>query len=255
MLKAGLASVTLKTKTPEEVIRLVADSDISAIEWASHVHAHEGDVALCKQILTMTHDAGLEVSSYGSYFRLGTGTDIVPFLESAAALETNQIRIWGGRESSCDLSPAQRKALVEESVAIAEKAASYNITLSLECHPNTVTDTLESQLLFLNEVNMPNFCTYWQADTALPMDARTTSLQSVYASGKLTNLHLYWYNAAHERRLLEEGKEQLTQWLSLFKNDSLPRYALIEFVKDNTDENFLRDAKTLASIVSTVNTL
>ena len=54
MLKAGLASVTLKTKTPEEVIRLVAESDISAIEWASHVHAHEGDVALCKQILTMT---------------------------------------------------------------------------------------------------------------------------------------------------------------------------------------------------------
>jgi len=249
MLKAGLASVTFRTKTPEEVIRLVADSGLTAIEWASHVHAHEGDTQLCKRIGEMTRDAGLEVSSYGSYFRLGTGKDIIPYLESASALETNQIRIWGGSQGSADLSPEQRKALVEESVAISEQAAKYGITLSLECHPDTVTDTLESQLQFLQEVNKPNFCTYWQAETSAPMEQRTHSLQAVYASGKLTNLHLYWYNSAHERSLLQEGKEQLAQWLSLFKDDPIPRYALIEFVKGNTEESFLLDAKTLTSIL------
>ena len=255
MFKAGLASVTFKTKPFEEVIDLVAGSGITAIEWASHVHAHEGDTQLCKRIGEMTRNAGLEVSSYGSYFRLGAGTDIVPFLESASALETDQIRIWGGKQGSADLSPEQRKALVEESIAISEKAAKYGITLSLECHPDTVTDTLESHLLFLKEVDQSNFCTYWQAVTRDPVEQRTQALKAVYASEKLTNLHLYWYNEQHERALLQEGQDQLTQWLSLFKDDPTHRYALIEFVKGNSEENFFQDAKTLASIVNTVNSL
>ena len=255
MLKAGLTSVTFREKTPEEVIRLAAQAGLSGIEWASHAHAHQGDIALARDIARMTREAGLEVSSYGSYFLLGSNQDITPFLESAKALGTDQMRIWGGDTGSADLTYDQRQAMIEESQRISQKAAQYGVTLSLECHNDSITDTLSSQILCLFEVNRPNFCSYWQADLVLPLEQRLHTLRTLYATGKLTNIHLYWYNLQKEQQLLQVGAEYITNWLSLLKDDSATRYALIEFVKDGTEENFFLDAKTLLSIVDTVNHL
>jgi len=255
MLKAGLTSVTFREKTPEEVIRLTAEAGLSGIEWASHTHAHQGDVALAREIARMTRDAGLEVSSYGSYFQLGTDRDITPFLESAQALGTDQMRIWGGNTGSADLTYDQRQALIEESQQISQKATQYGVTLSLESHNDTITDTLSSQVLCLFEVNRPNFCSYWQAALELPLEQRLHTIRTLYATGKLTNIHLFWYNDKREQQLLREGAEYITNWLSVLKDDPATRYALIEFVKDGTEENFFQDAKTLLSIVDTVNHL
>ena len=253
MLKAGFASVSFRKKTPKEIIELTAKAGLDGIEWASDAHVHEGDVKLAREVADMTKSAGLEVSSYGSYYALGSKQDITPFLESAAALGAKQMRIWPGHEPSCYLSHERRMMLVDGAINASRKAAEYGITLSTECHSYSLNDNPASQALLLLEVNEKNFCTYWQALTEIPLEQQMHSLKAIYATGKLTNLHVYWIDDKRERCLLEDAKDIWAERFSLFKNDDTVRYAMIEFVKDDADENFYRDAKALRELIDSAN--
>ncbi len=256
MLKAGLCSVTFRNKTPGEIIEIASKAGLHSIEWGSDVHVPEGDVNLAREVKKMTEDAGLETSSYGSYFRLGTKTDIVPFLESAKVLGTDEIRVWAGGSPSAYLLPDARAALVREAKEISRKAADYGITISTECHAHTVTDFPESQLFYMLEVNEPNFRTYWQALLQVPEDKQMHSLRTIYASGKLTNLHVYYFRtfeSGREQLLLSEATDIWTERFSLFKNDETVRHAMLEFVRGGSDESFIADAKTLVELINQAN--
>ena len=256
MIKSGLCSVSFRSKTPEEIISLAAKAGLSSIEWASDAHVNEGDVNTAKEVKKMTEAAGLEVSSYGSYFYLGKKMDIVPFLESASALGTNEIRIWAGKSPSAYHLPEQREWLVNEAKDISRKAADYGITISTECHANTLTDTPESLLLLMDEVGEPNFRTYWQALLHIPENEQLSSLKAVYASGRLTNLHVYHFNCweyERDQRLLSEAYDTWLERFMVFKNDDTVRYAMLEFVRGGLDESLLADAKTLNALISATN--
>ncbi len=256
MLKAGLCSVTFRNKTPGEIIELSSKAGLHSIEWGSDVHVPEGDVKLAREVKKMTEAAGLEVSSYGSYYRLGTKADIVPYLESAKELGTDEIRVWAGGLPSAYFLPDARVALVREAKEISRKAAEYGITISTECHAHTITDTPESLIMYMLEVNEPNFRTYWQALSHIPEDKQMHSLKAVYALGKLTNLHLYYFKyfeGAREQTLLSESTNIWTERFSLFKNDEKVRHAMLEFVRDGSDESFIADAKTLVELINQAN--
>lgn len=256
MIKSALCSVSFRSKTPDEIISLAAKAGLSAIEWASDAHVQQGDIALAKEVAKKTRDAGLEVSSYGSYFRLGSNTDIVPFLESAAALGTNEIRIWAGFNPSSYHNFTQRAALIREAKEISRKASEYGITISTECHANTLTDTPQSLIYFMHEVNEPNFRTYWQALLQVPEDEQLHSLSTIYASGKLTNLHVYYFKQfenSREQTLLEDAYDIWKERFAIFKNDDTVRYAMLEFVRNGADESLLSDAKTLNALLNEAN--
>ena len=256
MIKSALCSVSFRSKTPDEIISLAAKAGLSAIEWASDAHVQQGDIALAKEVAKKTRDAGLEVSSYGSYFRLGSNTDIVPFLESATALGTNEIRIWAGFNPSSYHNFTQRAALIREAKEISRKASEYGITISTECHANTLTDTPQSLLYFMHEVNEPNFRTYWQALLQVPEVEQLHSLSTIYASGKLTNLHVYYFKQfenSREQTLLEDAYDIWKERFAIFKNDDTVRYAMLEFVRNGADESLLSDAKTLNALLNEAN--
>lgn len=256
MIKSALCSVSFRSKTPDEIISLAAKAGLSAIEWASDAHVQQGDIALAKEVAKKTRDAGLEVSSYGSYFRLGSNTDIVPFLESATALGTNEIRIWAGFNPSSYHNFTQRVALIREAKEISRKASEYGITISTECHANTLTDTPQSLLYFMHEVNEPNFRTYWQALLQVPEVEQLHSLSTIYASGKLTNLHVYYFKQfenSREQTLLEDAYDIWKERFAIFKNDDTVRYAMLEFVRNGADESLLSDAKTLNALLNEAN--
>ncbi|MBQ8004265.1 MAG: hypothetical protein IJ299_04145, partial [Oscillospiraceae bacterium] len=180
----------------------------------------------------------------------------VPFLERAKALGTDEIRIWGGVMPSSYLLPDARAALVREAKEISHKAADYGITISTECHANTITDTPESLLFYLFEVNEPNFRTYWQALLQIAPEQQMRSLRTIYASGKLTNLHVYHFKTfetSREQMLLSEAKDIWTERFSIFKGDDTVRHAMLEFVRGGTDENLIADAKTLVELVNRAN--
>lgn len=257
MVKTGLCSVTFKQKTPRTIIELAANAGLSGIEWISSVHVKEGDIYTASEVRKMTKDAGIEVAAYGSLFRLGKDMDIIPYLESAKALGASEMRIWaGGEKPSVEFSADERKEIIRQARSASEKAAEYGISLSTECHDNSLTDCIKSQLAFMEEVDRDNFNTYWQELLTLPESEQLPSLKSVHNSGKLTNIHVYQYklfDGGRERRYLSEGFEKWKERFSVFANDTKTHYAMLEFVRDDSVESFVEDAKTLCKLAEYAN--
>jgi len=255
MIKSGVCSVTFRDKEPKEIIEIVSKAGIQSIEWGSDVHVKAGDVKTAQKVREWSEDAGVDVSSYGSYYRLGMNHDVAPYLESAKALGARQIRIWGGLNPSSYMSFDVRLELIREAKEISRMAAAYGISLSTECHSGTVTDIPESLLYFMYEVNEPNFCSYWQELLHIQEERQLHSLKTLYSSGKLTNLHVYQFDNMKMQRkqtLLREGRDKWMERLMVFKSDIQTRYAILEFVKDGDLESFIDDAKVLTEIIEKV---
>lgn len=249
MLKTGLASMTFRNKTPDEVIEITKRAGLSAIEWASDAHVPPGDTQTAKGIGKKTRESGLEVSSYGAYFRLGNGEDFAPYIESALALGTNNIRIWAGVHGSDEADKAKRTEMVLEAKRISALAANVHMNISLECHKWTLTDTLESHLRLLSEVDMPNFLTYWQTRADIAPTAQPDDLWAIMQTGRLTNIHVHSYNENGEQTLLGQGNVDWKQCLDLVRADPALHYVLIETVLGRDDESFMHDAEVLRKLV------
>ena len=130
------------------------------------------------------------------------------------------------------------------------------ICVSTECHDLSLTDCTESQLLFMNEVGMPNFRTYWQMLFSLSDDEQIKSLRAVRESGMLTNIHVYQYKVtedSRERKLLLDGFDVWSKLFSLFEGDETERFAMLEFVGGYPEESFFEDSATLIKLADISN--
>ena len=96
----GLVSVTYRKLSPADVITRAVEAGLSCIEWGSDIHVPQTDPVYARHVGDMTREAGLTVSSYGSYYRLGAGQDFAPYLEAARALQAPVIR--KSPAGSCD---------------------------------------------------------------------------------------------------------------------------------------------------------
>lgn len=147
MIRGGLTSVTFRQLSPLEVIKLVERSPLTYIEWGGDVHVPHGDIKLAEQIYQMTVDGGLKISSYGSYYFVGesepTGLSFQKVLDTAIALKAPVIRIWAGRKGSMETDEFYRNMVIEDSLLIADMAASEGIQLAYEYHAGTLTDTID----------------------------------------------------------------------------------------------------------------
>ena len=232
MIIPGLVSATFKTESPDFVLAALKKADLHAVEWSENWHIPAGDTALARDLRERTLAQGAEIAAYGSYYRLGQNSDpakdFLPTLQSAAALGAPLIRIWGGGTASSELDADTRKELAT------------GIKVALEWHKNTVTDTNESGLSFLGEAAADNLYCLWQPTVALNMDERCAGLDMLEARGRLLNLHVYYWLEG-KRRPFAEGLDEWRRYLQ-HVNRNEKRYGLLEFVLDNTEEQFLEDA-------------
>ena len=240
MIVPGVVSATFKKRSAEEVIALAVKAGLKAVEWSEGFHVTCGDITGASHLAALTAINGLEVAAYGSYYRLGAGMDFTSRIRTAKALGAKVIRIWGGEKASEALGADERSALVLEARRISSQAGGEGLTAALEWHKNTVTDTNESALRFLDEVDSPYLRTLWQPTTALSVEERTEGLKAVGA--RLVNLHVYYWDE-NGRLPLSGGKDD---WLGYFSAvDGNDHYALLEFVKGDSPEQFLEDASVL----------
>jgi sugar phosphate isomerase/epimerase len=245
MLRSGVVSITLKEKTAEELIRLAVKAGLAGIAWSENYHIAAGDLSVAARLRTETESAGLKVVSYGSYFRLGTeenfGEVFKKTLATARELGAPAMRVWAGNKSSVDVSREEFKRIVRESAIIADMAAEFDIKVAYEWHGNTLTDTNESAMKLLGAVNNKNLYCLWQPSAHLDEAGRREGLGLL--KDKLLNIHTYYW--VDKRRCpLEEGK---TAWREYFKliDRTADHYLLMEFVKDDSEEQFLKDAAVL----------
>jgi len=252
-VKTGLVSITFRNKTPEEIVTLVKKGGLDGIEWGGDVHVPHGDLNTAEQVKKMTLDAGLEIASYGSYYRAAyseTAEQPIKFsevLKTAIKLNAPTIRVWAGVKGSAASTQEEREAVIADLRRIGSLAAQEGITISLEYHGGTLTDTNESAQQLIKEVNHHNIRLYWQPSNGKDFTYCIEGLKAII--NDVSNVHVFHWaftpDNKIERRPLAEGKAVWMEYLKELKKKSVDRYAMIEFVRNESDQQFLEDAATL----------
>lgn len=252
MIKPGLVSVTFRQLSAEELVALAAQANLQGIEWGGDIHVHPDNISRAREVRQITRDAGLEVASYGSYYRLGHSdpAEFSPVLDAAVALGAPVIRVWPGRKASADADVQYRANVVADSRRIADMAAKAGIAIMYEWHMRSLTDSNESGAQLLNEVAHENVWTSWQPLVQESLPYNLEGLRAIL--DKLYHLHVFHWAANGEqleRRALADGANNWREYFAAVNTTGRTHFALLEFVADDSPENFLRDAQTLLSLL------
>ncbi|WP_434452143.1 sugar phosphate isomerase/epimerase family protein [Lentzea sp. E54] len=242
MLIPGLVSVTFRQLTVPEIGELALECGLQAVEWGGDVHVPPGDFEAARRAL----DTGLKVAAYGSYYRAGVSDrgDLAAILETAAELDAPFVRVWAGRSGSAECP--DRGPVVEALQHAVEHAEAMGTRIALEYHPNTLTDTLDSTVQLLDEVD--GVVSYWQ-----PVGGQDvfSAVHEVRTLEPVTAHVFSWGPGGFTDRLPLAGRRDL--WkpvLAELARDGVERNALLEFVLDDSPEQFREDAKTLLSYIT-----
>jgi 3-dehydroshikimate dehydratase len=250
-LALGLCSVTFRALGVPQVLELCAQEGIEGIEWGADVHVPVGDLSRAQTVAEETRAHGIAVASYGSYIEVGAAPldTFAPILETAVALGAPNIRVWAGRRgvASQDVPPDERARCIADLRAMAEQAVHAGVTLSLEFHRLTLTDSLESTLDLLQRVQHPAVYTYWQPRGGIGIAEATDELSVLHPW--LSHLHVFNWNAERERFPLAPAEPFWRAVLAHVAAAPDPRFAtrwaMMEFVRGDDPAVFPADARLL----------
>jgi 3-dehydroshikimate dehydratase len=248
MIKTGLTSVTFRKLQPEEIIPLVKKAGLNGIEWGGDIHVPYGDLQRAGEVGRETRDAGLAVSSYGSYYRVGCSDNPVPFeqvLDTAVELQAPVIRVWAGDRGTEKADPTWWGQVKADGRRISGLAKQAGVHLAFEYHEETLTDSTMSACRLLREIDRENFKSYWQPPMDLEFTQRLASLQDI--SPWLSNIHVF-HSASNRLLPLNQGEGEWLRYIEMIKAVPGNRYCLIEFVAGESADQFLEDAQSLRRI-------
>ncbi|WP_426996055.1 sugar phosphate isomerase/epimerase family protein [Pseudarthrobacter sp. N5] len=241
ILTTGICSVTLRDRAIEDVAAAASAADLAGIEWGTDVHIR--DAASADQARELTAAADLQVLSLGSYYRVGSLGDFDALVSLAARLGARRIRVWAGEAGSAESDDVIRASVVEDAQRIAGLAASHGLDIAFEYHGGTLTDSVESTLKLMEEVDRPNVGTYWQPAVGLSDQEAIASIHRVIRYVRGVHCFSWW---PQRERLPLAGRRQLRQSIAdILREHGRPTDILLEFVADDLPENVLRDAAFL----------
>lgn len=251
MIAPGLTSVTFRNLTPQEVIRLALEAGLMGIEWGGDIHVPPGHMDQAVEVYDLTRRAGLYVSSYGSYYTVGkskeAGNSFKDVLQTAKALGAPLIRIWAGDQGSSESSPGYRNKIIKETLEIAENAGELGIRLAFEFHENTLNDSYEACFELLTDLNHPEVNTYWQPLHGAGPDINGAGIDMILPW--ITGVHVFhWWPSAEVRLPLRQGEGDWEAYIRRLSGIPRTVFGSLEFVKDDSSEQFLEDAYTLLKL-------
>jgi hypothetical protein len=253
MIYSGLVSITFRQISPREIVDLVVRAGLAGVEWGGDIHVPHSDLRRAREVRRMTQDAGLQVTAYGSYYRV-EHDDPAPFepvLATAVELGAPAVRVWAGTRGSAEADAAYRAEVIDLSRRIADMAASAGVTVAYEFHADTLTDTNVSARNLLETVAHGNVKSYWQPPRGSEVAYNLDGLDAVLPW--LLHAHVFSWGAAGERLPLAAGEEGWMQYLHKIAFSGRDHFAMLEFVQDDVPESFLRDAVTLKRWLALVN--
>lgn len=249
MILPGLTSVTFRSLEVDEIIDLCEKNGIKGIEWGGDIHVPPGDLSQAAKTQELCHEAGVQIAAYGSYYRAGCvdpqNQDFSEVLATATALGAPCIRVWTGPKGPDDTSPDLFEKVCQDLFRIADLAAEEGIRVVLEHHAKTLTETNTSLRELLDRVDHPKVEMLWQYQ---PHRSQAENMESLeICLPRLANLHVFYWTDALERRPLCEGSDFWSTVLDRVHSTEKKkrRFALLEFVRDDSVEQFREDARTL----------
>ncbi len=262
MIYPGVCSLTLGQLSPAEVVTLCKETGLTHVEWWGRDNGHVpmGDVATAASVGEMTREAGLTIPTYGSYYCVGEseaqGLAFDAVLKTAIALGAPAIRVWAGTKGTDTVTPEQRRAVIDDSLRIAELCAEQGITVVFEYHQGTLTDSNASAVALAAALEHPAIAFGWQPRTGVPVAENVAGLQGLLP--RLGTLHVFnWTKndaGNHVRHPLDEAMDEWRGYFDLVAASGRDHVALLEFVENNSVEQFRRDAETLRRLVALLDT-
>ena len=248
--------MSFRDQPAEVLIEEVAQAGLSGIEWGGDIHAPHGDTSCAERLYQQTRNAGLHVAAYGSYYRLGetdNNPDMHAVLDSALALRAPTIRVWAGKQASESADEAYRQCVIEDARRFCRLAHTHGVRICLEYHGNTLTDRIDSAVELLEALDEPNLDTLWQPPNGQTDEHCMKSLMSVL--DRLSNVHVFHWGpeGGKDKRALAEGEERWEHFLKPISSLPGERWALMEFVKDGTLQQFREDARVLIRLLGEEN--
>ena len=222
---------------------LCVKAGLKAIEWGGDVHVPAGDIDTAQRVRTLCELYGLETCAYGSYYRVGDDmSEFERCLDTAVELGAPVMRVWCGRMGSSQASEDYRSGIIANLHEICAAAEARGMVIAPEFHSGTLTDDIQSirQLMKATE-DIKNLKLYWQPRWDWTEEERLQALEMV--KPKLAYVHTFtWVHTPDIVRLpLAEGEKMWKTALRMIDGSN----ALIEFVKDDSDESLMNDAAAL----------
>lgn len=163
-MRIGFTSTSFRQiRSLEKIVKIASSAGADCIEWSGDIHVK--DVQTAKYAKKLCDDAGIIISSYGSYYRVGSkNTDEWKNIcEIAEALGAEYVRVWLGKSDSEITDEEIYRCLVEDSKAICKVAQEYNLIVCPECHDNTFNNNTDAFLKIYQDIGCDNFRTYFQS--------------------------------------------------------------------------------------------
>ena len=250
MMRSGLTSITFRNKSIEEIASITKKACLSQIEWGGDVHCPPGDENAARLALSVTKENGLDVSSYGSYFRLGVNatSEFEEICRAARILCTDVVRIWGYNKDCEQVSSQEYEECIDQARQLSEIAKKYEITVCFEYHRGTLTRKAEYAKKLIDDIACENVRLYWQPNPEISHEENCRELSLVLPY--VVNIHCFcWtWDGTNLRHPLSDGRAEWEKYVEIAKKGNV-KNILIEFVKDDEDTAFEDDAKTLCEIL------
>ena len=253
-MKKGLVSITFRQLSVQEIVELVARTNLNGIEWGGDIHVPHGDLDAAREAARLTTEAGLTVASYGSYYHApeseGNGLSFDAVLETALALKAPSIRVWAGSKSSADADADYRAEVADALRHVAGRAAKHGLGTACEFHGGSLTDTADSAASLMAELQDAGVRQYWQPPAGQSVEDCLTGLRTILPY--LGNLHVFhWHRGdnASTRLPLAEGEAAWRRYIDLAETKPGERWALLEFTANDDPDQFLKDAAALDRLI------
>lgn len=250
MLFTGLCSVSFRRKTVDEIVSICEDLGIRGIEWGADIHVPAGDITNARIVGDKTRAAGLEVCAYGSYFKCdGESGDVRSVLDTAAALGAPVVRVWAGAKGSSVADIAYRVRVAQSIRETVELASERGMSVALEYHEGTLTDTVESALDLIQLVDHPELRLFWQSRGKGDFLSDVAELDAMLPL--LENVHCFHWGATgwDDKRGLSEGIQEWTEFLRKVASTRRKHYVCFEFIKGDSVQQLRRDVQTLLKLL------
>lgn len=245
MLTTGLISVTFRKFDKEKVASIAKNAGLFEIEWGGDVHVPPMDKPAIDEAVCTSKENGIKIASYGSYYRCtGTDEEITDQIKTTSLLGTNMIRVWAGKQWSCDATPDERKATTENLKRVCEIAKPYGITVCPEFHGATLTDHYESAIRLFDEVGKENLKLYWQPNQFEDDAYNLASCKAIMPY--CTNIHVFHWKGG-DMFPLEKGEVIWRKYLDIIRADGKDHSLHMEFVCDGSEDQLYKDAELLHS--------
>ena len=238
----GFTSVTLRSYSLEEVAEIAAEAGAEIIEWGSDFHVKTADDA--KKARKLCDEKGIIINSYGTYYRTGSAdkAEWEKICENASLMGAKYVRAWLGTKGSADTNEDEYSALLDDARSMADTAAGYGLVISHECHHHTFNDTTESSLKFLHDVQRENIKTYYQS---WYRDESSDREKLFKTFPYVLDVHLSFSELQKFQRFHRKDKEYITKILSWLKELDFSGGLIIEFTKNDSAENLIKDMEKL----------